>query len=193
MVQLTRIYTRGGDAGETSLGSGKRVPKYDTRVAAYGTVDETNSVIGVARLNVDSSSDIDDMLARVQNDLFDLGADLCTPESKSLSIKDNNEALRIVESQVVRLEKEIDELNANLNPLKSFILPGGTAGASYLHLARTVARRAEREMVELATKETINPMALKYINRLSDHLFVLARHLNDRGTTDILWIPGSNR
>jgi cob(I)alamin adenosyltransferase len=193
MVQLTRIYTRGGDAGETSLGSGKRVPKYDTRVAAYGTVDETNSVIGVARLNVDSSSDIDDMLARVQNDLFDLGADLCTPESKSLSIKDNNEALRIVESQVVRLEKEIDELNANLNPLKSFILPGGTAGASYLHLARTVARRAEREMVELATKETINPMALKYINRLSDHLFVLARHLNDRGTTDILWIPGNNR
>jgi len=193
MVQLTRIYTRGGDAGETSLGSGKRVPKYDTRVASYGTVDETNSVIGVARLNVDSSSDIDDMLARVQNDLFDLGADLCTPESKSLSIKDNNEALRIVESQVVRLEKEIDELNANLNPLKSFILPGGTAGASYLHLARTVARRAEREMVELATKETINPMALKYINRLSDHLFVLARHLNDRGTTDILWIPGSNR
>jgi cob(I)alamin adenosyltransferase len=193
MVQLTRIYTRGGDAGETSLGSGKRVPKYDTRVASYGTVDETNSVIGVARLNVDSSSDIDDMLARVQNDLFDLGADLCTPESKSLSIKDNNEALRIVESQVVRLEKEIDELNANLNPLKSFILPGGTAGASYLHLARTVARRAEREMVELATKETINPMALKYINRLSDHLFVLARHLNDRGTTDILWIPGNNR
>tara|TARA_B110000116_G_scaffold31129_1_gene23351 strand:+ start:482 stop:1063 length:582 start_codon:yes stop_codon:yes gene_type:complete len=193
MVQLTRIYTRGGDAGETSLGSGKRVPKYDTRVAAYGTVDETNSVIGVARLNVDSSSDIDDMLARVQNDLFDLGADLCTPESKSLSIKDNNEALRIIESQVVRLEKEIDELNANLNPLKSFILPGGTAGASYLHLARTVARRAEREMVELATKETINPMALKYINRLSDHLFVLARHLNDRGTTDILWIPGNNR
>ena len=160
MVQLTRIYTRGGDAGETSLGSGKRVPKYDTRVAAYGTVDETNSVIGIARLNVDSSSDIDDMLARVQNDLFDLGADLCTPESKSLSIKDNNEALRIIESQVVRLEKEIDELNANLNPLKSFILPGGTAGASYLHLARTVARRAEREMVELATKETINPMAL---------------------------------
>jgi cob(I)alamin adenosyltransferase len=193
MVQLTRIYTRGGDAGETSLGSGKRVPKYDTRVAAYGTVDETNSVIGIARLNVDSSSDIDDMLARVQNDLFDLGADLCTPESKSLSIKDNNEALRIIESQVVRLEKEIDELNANLNPLKSFILPGGTAGASYLHLARTVARRAEREMVELATKETINPMALKYINRLSDHLFVLARHLNDRGTTDILWIPGNNR
>jgi len=193
MVQLTRIYTRGGDAGETSLGSGKRVPKYDTRVAAYGTVDETNSVIGVARLNVDSSSDIDDMLARVQNDLFDLGADLCTPESKSLSIKDNNEALRIVESQVVRLEKEIDELNANLDPLKSFILPGGTAAASYLHLARTVARRAEREMVELATKETINPMALKYINRLSDHLFVLARHLNDRGTTDILWIPGNNR
>ena len=193
MVQLTRIYTRGGDAGETSLGSGKRVPKYDTRVAAYGTVDETNSVIGIARLNVDSSSDIDDMLARVQNDLFDLGADLCTPESKSLSIKDNNEALRIVESQVVRLEKEIDELNANLDPLKSFILPGGTAAASYLHLARTVARRAEREMVELATKETINPMALKYINRLSDHLFVLARHLNDRGTTDILWIPGNNR
>ena len=193
MVQLTRIYTRGGDAGETSLGSGKRVPKYDTRVAAYGTVDETNSVIGIARLNVDSSSDIDDMLARVQNDLFDLGADLCTPESKSLSIKDNNEALRIIESQVVRLEKEIDELNANLNPLKSFILPGGTAAASYLHLARTVARRAEREMVELATKETINPMALKYINRLSDHLFVLARHLNDRGTTDILWIPGNNR
>jgi cob(I)alamin adenosyltransferase len=133
------------------------------------------------------------MLARVQNDLFDLGADLCTPESKSLSIKDNNEALRIVESQVVRLEKEIDELNANLDPLKSFILPGGTAAASYLHLARTVARRAEREMVELATKETINPMALKYINRLSDHLFVLARHLNDRGTTDILWIPGNNR
>tara|TARA_B110000014_G_C20058328_1_gene550984 strand:+ start:399 stop:1001 length:603 start_codon:yes stop_codon:yes gene_type:complete len=193
MVQLTRIYTRGGDAGETSLGSGKRVPKYDTRVAAYGTVDETNSVIGIVRLNVDPGSGIDEMLARLQNDLFDLGADLCTPESKSSSIKENNEALRIVDVQVARLEKEIDELNANLSPLESFILPGGTAAASYLHLARTIARRAEREIVELATREAVNPIAIKYINRLSDHLFVLARHLNDRGTTDVLWIPGNNR
>ncbi len=193
MVQLTRIYTRGGDSGETSLGSGKRVPKYDTRVSAYGTVDEANSVIGIVRLNVEPESDIDKMLARLQNDLFDLGADLCTPEKKSFSSKDNNEALRIVDVQVARLEKEIDELNENLSPLKSFILPGGRAASAYLHLARTIARRAEREMVELATRESVNPIALKYINRLSDHLFVLARHLNDKGTTDVLWIPGDNR
>ncbi|MAQ56548.1 MAG: ATP:cob(I)alamin adenosyltransferase [Rhodospirillales bacterium] len=193
MVQLTRIYTRGGDSGETSLGSGKRVPKYDTRVSAYGTVDEANSVIGIVRLNIEPESDIDKMLARLQNDLFDLGADLCTPEKKSLSSKDNNEALRIVDVQVARLEKEIDELNENLSPLKSFILPGGKAASAYLHLARTIARRAEREMVELATRELVNPIALKYINRLSDHLFVLARHLNDKGTTDVLWIPGDNR
>ncbi|NJO53809.1 MAG: cob(I)yrinic acid a,c-diamide adenosyltransferase [Bacteroidales bacterium] len=187
MVTLTRIYTRGGDKGETSLGDGKRISKFDLRVAAYGTTDETNSVIGLARLHTTGDADV--MLSRIQNDLFDLGADLCTPEDGRKS----EGALRIVEAQVERLEHEIDALNADLAPLTSFILPGGTAAAAYLHMARTVCRRAERLICELATDETINPAAIRYINRLSDHLFVLARHLNDNGGKDVLWVPGGNR
>jgi cob(I)alamin adenosyltransferase len=188
MVQLTRIYTKGGDKGTTSLGSGKRVAKHDQRVAAYGTVDETNATIGLVRLHVTADPQVDAMLGRIQNDLFDLGADLCTPEDPK-----DYPPLRIVEAQVERLEQEIDALNAALAPLNSFILPGGTAAASYLHLARTVARRAEREITALAAVETVNPHAIKYINRLSDHLFVLSRHVNDRGAKDVLWVPGKNR
>lgn len=187
MVTLSKIYTRGGDAGETSLGSGDRVKKHDVRVAAYGTSDEANAVIGIARLH--TKGDVDEMLMRIQNDLFDLGADLCTPEGGNRS----DGALRIVDAQVDRLENEIDAMNADLQPLSSFILPGGTAAASYLHLARTVARRCERLMTELAIDEDVNPAALKYMNRLSDHLFVLARKVNDNGATDVLWVPGKNR
>ncbi len=193
MVQLTRIYTRGGDAGETSLGSGERVAKYDARVAAYGTVDEANAVIGIARLHTADIPDIDAMLARIQNDLFDLGADLCTPQGDARSASKQEGALRVVAAQVERLETEIDAINENLAPLNSFILPGGTAAASYLHLARTITRRAERLMVELAAAKPLNPAALQYINRLSDHLFVLARHLNKGGSADILWVPGETR
>lgn len=187
MVTLTKIYTRGGDAGETSLGSGDRVKKHDVRVAAYGTSDEANAVIGIVRLHTDG--DVDEMLMRIQNDLFDLGADLCTPEGGNRS----DGALRIVDEQVERLESEIDAMNENLQPLSSFILPGGSAAASYLHLARTVSRRCERLMTELAIDEDVNPAALKYMNRLSDHLFVLARKVNDNGATDVLWVPGKNR
>ncbi len=187
MVTLSKIYTRGGDAGETSLGSGDRVKKHDVRVAAYGTSDEANAVIGIARLH--TKGDVDDMLMRIQNDLFDLGADLCTPENG----KRSEGALRIVDAQVDRLEQEIDAMNADLQPLSSFILPGGSAAASYLHLARTVSRRCERLMTELAIYEDVNPAALKYMNRLSDHLFVLARKVNDNGATDVLWVPGQNR
>jgi cob(I)alamin adenosyltransferase len=187
MVTLTKIYTRGGDTGETSLGSGDRVKKHDVRVAAYGTSDEANAVIGLARLH--TSGDADAMLARIQNDLFDLGADLCTPEDG----KRSEGALRIVESQVIRLENEIDAMNADLQPLTSFILPGGSPAAAHLHLARTVSRRCERLMTELAMHEKVNPDAIKYINRLSDHLFVLARHLNDNGAADVLWVPGASR
>lgn len=187
MVTLSKIYTRGGDAGETSLGSGDRVKKHDVRVAAYGTSDEANAVIGIARLHTDG--DIDDMLMRIQNDLFDLGADLCTPEGGNRS----DGALRIVDAQVERLENEIDAMNEDLQPLSSFILPGGSAAASYLHLARTISRRCERLMTELAMDEDVNPAALKYMNRLSDHLFVLARKVNDNGATDVLWVPGKNR
>lgn len=186
MVKLDKIYTRGGDAGETSLGDGKRVPKHDLRVAAYGTVDEANAVIGLARLHV--SGAVDAMLGRVQNDLFDLGADLCTPESENPKYP----PLRMSAAQVDRLEAEIDTLNADMAPLDSFILPAGSAGASWLHLGRTVVRRAERMMVELAGRETVNPDAVRYVNRLSDHLFVLARHLNDEGRADVLWRPGEN-
>ncbi len=193
MVQLTRIYTRGGDAGETSLGSGERVAKYDARVAAYGTVDEANAVIGIARLHTADNPDIDAMLARIQNDLFDLGADLCTPQDDARSASKQEGALRVVAAQVERLETEIDAINENLAPLNSFILPGGTAAASYLHQARTITRRAERLMVELAAAKPLNPAALQYINRLSDHLFVLARHLNKGGSADILWVPGETR
>lgn len=192
MVQLTRIYTRGGDAGETSLGSGDRVAKYDQRVAAFGTVDEANAAIGIVRLHT-ANSPVDAMLSRIQNDLFDLGADLCTPEGDARSASKQEGALRIVPVQVKRLEAEIDSLNEDLAPLNSFILPGGSAAAAHLHLARTITRRAERLMVELAAAEPVNRAALQYINRLSDHLFVLARHLNDNGAADILWVPGDNR
>ena len=193
MVELNRIYTRGGDGGETSLGSGVRVAKHDLRVAAYGTVDETNAVIGLARLHTGDDTETDAMLSRIQNDLFDLGADLCTPEGDARAARKAEGALRIVPAQVERLEREIDTLNEGLEPLKSFILPGGTPAAAHLHMARTVARRAERLMTELAGREPVNADALRYINRLSDHLFVLGRHLNDRGRADILWKPGENR
>ena len=191
MVRLTRIYTRGGDGGETSLGDGARVPKHARRVAAYGTVDEANAAIGVARLHVDAGADPDAaaMLGRIQNDLFDLGADLCTPEDGRRGAG----ALRILAAQVERLEAEIDAINAVLRPLDSFILPGGSAAAAYLHLARTVTRRAERLVSELAQAEPVNPEALKYLNRLSDHLFVLGRRVNDNGARDVLWVPGANR
>ncbi len=188
MVQLTRIYTRGGDDGRTSLGSGDRVPKHALRVAAFGTVDEANSVIGIARLHTGGDTPADAMLARIQNDLFDLGADLCNPQDQQRTAT----ALRIAPAQVTRLEQEIDAINADLAALKSFILPGGSPASAHLHLARTVVRRAERLICELAINEQINPNALQYANRLSDHLFVLARHLNDGGKRDILWQPGAN-
>lgn len=187
MVKLTRIYTRGGDRGETSLGSGARVPKHSLRIDAVGTVDEANAAIGLARLYV--GSDEDAMLARIQNDLFDLGADLCRPEAGTRAAG----ALRIVPVQVERIEQEIDALNAGLSPLDSFILPGGSPAAAHLHLARTIVRRAERLTVALAEREPINPESVKYLNRLSDHLFVLSRHVNDRGAGDVLWRPGGNR
>ena len=194
MVTLSKIYTRGGDSGETSLGSGDRVAKHDLRVAAYGTVDEANSVIGLARLytgadGADANAEADAMLSRIQNDLFDLGADLCTPEGRARS----DGALRVQASQVARLETEIDAMNETLEPLKSFILPGGRPAAAHLHHARTVARRAERLMTELAAAEAVNAEAVKYVNRLSDHLFVLARKLNGDGRDDVLWVPGANR
>lgn len=187
MVTLSKIYTRGGDKGETSLGDGSRRPKFDLRVEAYGTVDEANATIGLVRQH--TTGDVDTLLSRVQNDLFDLGADLCTPEDQERRAG----ALRIEASQVETLETEIDRYNEPLETLKSFILPGGTPSASYLHLARTVTRRAERLVVELADQETVNPEAVKYLNRLSDLLFVLGRHENDGGKADILWVPGANR
>ncbi len=187
MVQLTRIYTRGGDKGETSLGDGARVAKHDLRVAAYGTVDEANACIGLARLHTEGEADA--ILRRAQNDLFDLGADLATPEQENPKYP----PLRITAGQVERLEREIDEINADLEALKSFVLPGGSAAAAYLHLARTVTRRAEREVTRLAERETVNPEALRYVNRLSDLLFVLSRHLNDGGASDVLWQPGETR
>lgn len=187
MVKLTKIYTRGGDAGQTSLGDGARVAKHSARPTAYGTVDESNAVLGMARLH--ATGEVDVMLARIQNDLFDLGADLCTPERENPKYP----PLRVVQEQVDRLEVEIDAMNAELAPLSSFILPGGSALAAHLHHARTVARRAERDITELAEIETLNPLAVKYINRLSDHLFVLARHVNDKGAGDVLWVPGQNR
>src|SRR5262249_1772640 len=163
MVQLTRIYTKGGDKGTTSLGSGKRVPKHDLRVAAYGTVDEANAAIGIARLHLTELSDenLSAMLARIQNDLFDLGADPCRPESKD---EPKGTTLRILESQVARLEREIDAMNAQLAPLNSFVLPGGTPAAAYLHMARTIVRRAEREMTLLAEREAVGPVAIRYVN-----------------------------
>ena len=185
MVRLTKIYTRGGDKGETSLGDGARRWKYDLRVVAYGTVDEANAVLGIARLH--TAGEADSSLARIQNDLFDLGADLATPEGGSRRAG----ALRIVPSQVERLESEIDAMNENLAPLNSFVLPGGSVASAHLHLARTVVRRAERLIAELAENEEISPVALQFINRLSDHLFVLGRHLNEDGAKDVLWEPGA--
>jgi cob(I)alamin adenosyltransferase len=201
MVRLNKIYTRSGDDGSTGLGNGERRPKFDPRVAAYGEVDETNSAIGLARVATSSSSDadlarIDAMLKRIQNDLFDLGADLCMPAPKRIeSQKAVRPPLRIVASQVAQLEAAIDELNADLTPLSSFVLPGGAPAAAALHQARTICRRAERQIVELAAieGETVGAPAIAYINRLSDFLFVAARFANDRGKGDILWVPGANR
>jgi cob(I)alamin adenosyltransferase len=193
MVVLNKIYTRSGDAGTTALGSGERVPKHALRIAAYGTVDETNASIGLARTQLAPSHvGLDSKLLRIQNDLFDLGADLCVPDSGEASTA---ERLRISEAQVTRLEEEIDELNGELQPLRSFVLPGGAPAAAALHVARTVCRRAERLMVELAgpAEEPVSAPALKYINRLSDFLFVASRYANDRGKSDVLWVPGQNR
>lgn len=193
MVVLNKIYTRSGDAGTTALGSGTRVPKQHVRIAAYGTVDETNSFVGMVRVHLGGSDpDLDAKLVRIQNDLFDLGADLCVPDTGETP---KFEPLRISAAQVERLEQEIDELNAELQPLRSFVLPGGSPAAAALHVARTVCRRAERLMVELAAieGENVSAPALKYINRLSDFLFVASRHANDRGKADVLWVPGQNR
>jgi cob(I)alamin adenosyltransferase len=193
MVTLNRIYTRTGDEGSTSLGDGERRPKFDLRIAAYGTVDETNSAIGLARCSVRTEAPaIDLMLERIQNDLFDLGADLCTPDR---GVDLGYEPLRIVEAQVERLEAEIDALNASLTPLKSFVLPAGSQGAAGLHLARTICRRAERLVVELSLTENeqVGVAALKYINRLSDFLFVAARAVSALSGGDVLWTPGKNR
>jgi cob(I)alamin adenosyltransferase len=193
MVKLNRIYTRTGDDGTTGLTSGPRRPKYDLRVAAYGTVDETNACIGMARLHAATEdAGLDAMLGRISNDLFDLGADLSTPETgKPLAF----EPLRIIQAQVERIEAEIDRLNETLSPLRSFVLPGGTPGAVHLHLARTVCRRAERLMTELAATEgeAVGEPALKYVNRLSDFLFVASRFLNAKAGGDVLWVPGKNR
>ena len=192
MVVLSKIYTRTGDDGTTALGSGRRVAKYDLRVECYGTLDETNAAIGLARVHTGSSDPaLDAMLARIQNDLFDLGAELCYPDES----KDARGRLSVSDAQVERLEGEIDALNRELQPLRSFVLPGGTPAASFLHLARTISRRGERLMVALASrpKEPVGAAALRYINRLSDFLFVAARYANDKGKSDVLWVPGQNR
>jgi cob(I)alamin adenosyltransferase len=193
MVKLTKIYTRGGDKGETSLGDGSRVKKHALRVASYGTFDEANSAVGIARLHLNGLNDAaccDSMLNRIQNDLFDLGADLCNPMDPD---EDPAKVLRIVQAQVDRLEAEIDMLNGPLPPLQSFVLPGGHPAAAHLHLARTIVRRGERELTQLSEMEAINPVALVYANRLSDHLFVLARHINAATSGDVLWLPGGTR
>ena len=192
MDKLNRIYTRTGDDGTTGLAAGPRRRKDDLRVEAYGTVDETNACVGLARLHVAADADLDAMLGRVQNDLFDLGADLATPETgEALSY----EPLRVAAGQVERVEREIDLLNADLAPLRSFVLPGGSAAAAALHLARTVCRRAERIVVALSRRdgEAVSPAAVQYLNRLSDLLFVAARVVNDKGARDVLWVPGQNR
>ncbi len=191
MVVLNRIYTKTGDAGETALGNGARVAKHATRVSAYGTVDETNATVGMARLHA-AGTELDAALAMIQNDLFDLGADLCRPEMER-DADAPYPVLRMVTAQVARLEGEIDTLNGRLSPLRSFILPGGSALAAHLHLCRTVSRRAERLVVELATMESVNDEAVKYLNRLSDWFFVAARIANDDGRADVLWVPGANR
>lgn len=191
MVVLNKIYTKTGDDGTTALGSGERRKKYDRRVAAYGTVDEANASIGLARLHT-AGTPLDEALSRIQNDLFDLGADLATPDTGE---KPDYEPLRITADQVTRIEEAIDRFNAKLKPLRSFILPGGSPAAAALHFARTVARRAEREIVELAetASEPVNFETIRYMNRLSDFLFVAARIVNDNGTADVLWVPGQNR
>jgi len=190
MVVLSRIYTRTGDGGETALGNGARVAKYALRVTAYGTVDETNATVGLARQH--ASGDMDRLLAMIQNDLFDLGADLCRPDMEQ-DAEAEYPPLRMVDAQVDRLEAEIDAMNARLTPLRSFVLPGGSALAAYLHLCRTVSRRAERLSVELGTVESVNPAGVKYLNRLSDWFFVASRIANDDGKADVLWVPGANR
>ncbi|MDO8421037.1 MAG: cob(I)yrinic acid a,c-diamide adenosyltransferase [Parvibaculum sp.] len=201
MVTLNKIYTRTGDKGTTALATGERVPKHELRIESYGTVDETNAAVGLARLHTGSDTRLDAMLARIQNDLFDLGADLATPGKTAAEL--GYEPLRIVEAQATRLEAEIDELNALLEPLRSFVLPGGTSAAAALHLARTVSRRAERLMTALVEADFIDSnggvsdAALKYINRLSDFFFVAARYVNwtpdGKGPGDVLWVPGANR
>src|ERR1700732_4072529 len=190
MVVLNRIYTRTGDDGTTALGSGERRPKHDLRIGAYGTVDETNAAIGIVRLHLADARELDAMLGLIQNDLFDLGADLAVPQAEGKA-----ERLRMLASQVERLERDIDTLNAHLAPLTSFVLPGGTPAAAYLHLARTICRRAERLIAELKDKpgESVGAEVLQYVNRLSDFLFVAARHANGKGARDVLWQPGKNR
>jgi cob(I)alamin adenosyltransferase len=192
MVKLNKIYTKTGDGGTTGLASGPRRSKSDLRIESFGAVDEANAALGLAMLHAGDQTQLADMLTRIQNDLFDLGADLATPDTGE---KPEWEPLRIVESQVERLETEIDLLNAELSPLNSFILPGGSALSAYLHLARTISRRAERLMVALKEKdgEIVSAAALKYVNRLSDFLFVAARYANDKGKADVLWVPGKNR
>jgi cob(I)alamin adenosyltransferase len=188
MVRLDRITTRGGDSGETSLADGRRVSKAHVRIEAIGAVDEANAALGLLRLHTEA--EVDAALARAQNDLFDLGADLATPLAEDEA---PGKALRIVPGQLARLESEISGFNAGLPPLKSFVLPGGTAAAAHAHLARTAARRAERSVAQLAAVEPLNPDALRYLNRLSDLLFILGRVLNEAGARDVLWVPGGNR
>lgn len=190
MVVLSKIYTRTGDKGDTALGDGSRIAKHSARVNAYGTVDELNATVGMARLH--ASGETDDAMARIQNDLFDLGADLCRPEMEK-DAEAEYPPLRVAQSQVDRLEAEIDVMTKVLEPLRSFILPGGTNLAAYLHLCRTVSRRAERIATELSQIEAINPAATKYLNRVSDWFFVAARMANDGGKDDVLWVPGANR
>ena len=192
MVKLNKIYTRTGDKGTTGLGTGQRVSKADLRISAYGTVDETNAAIGIVRQHLSDQAQLDAQLTRIQNDLFDLGADLCVPDrGEELGYT----PLRMTDDQATRLEAEIDDMNATLKPLNSFVLPAGSAAAAALHLARTICRRAEREMVALAAVdgEPVSEAALKYINRLSDYLFVASRFVNDKGQGDVLWVPGKNR
>lgn len=193
MVTLNKIYTRTGDKGTTALATGERLPKHALRIEAYGTVDETNSAIGIARLHTGQLPQLDAMLARIQNDLFDLGADLSTPDKTEAEL--GYEPLRIIPAQVTRLEKEIDELNGELEPLRSFVLPAGEPAAAHLHLARTICRRAERLMVALGEESptAVSEAALAYANRLSDFLFVAARFVNAKGAGDVLWVPGKNR
>ncbi len=192
MVVLNRIYTRTGDDGTTALRNGERRKKYDLRIACYGTVDETNAAVGIVRLHTSHDAEIDAMLGRIQNDLFDLGADLCSPAKGKGA---DGARLTVTEAQVTRLEAEIDRLNAELKPLRSFVLPGGTPAAAHLHVARTICRRAERLTAELADRpgEEVSAVALKYVNRLSDFLFVASRYVNQSGPGDVLWVPGQNR